>query len=273
MKLFIWIVTLGVILSLVVGFFWPSESSIQKHPAPQNEKTLGVSPSNASSMPTIADDKPKERTARQTATPQAALSTPAPITAVATQLQSIETEDPFLQSVHNLVDGAAIIHEKMQQIPGAVIPELTLLEPVDWVRLSERFPDLIDPQKALEAVAETRVQAKDKFLSAVSYAHGMASFQNNGEDVLDLKSLKNHSSVPIPDAVWERYEIPDKTDWASLAETWVPSGKYGPPRLIVREKQTDWAGPDARAMIIFFEAHQAEINGVNVRPPRKLAIP
>lgn len=174
--------------------------------------------------------------------------------------------DPFLENVHDLVDEAGVLYETMEQTPGAIIPELAMLDPIDWVKLAEKHQDVSTPQRTMEAIAETRVRAKSKFFTALSGAYGMASLEESQTPATDLAQLKRNALQSVPDTIWERYEIPDRSEWPAIIKQWAPDAKYGPPQLIVREKQSDWSGPDGQAAIIFFEKHQAEINGVRLLP-------
>jgi hypothetical protein len=262
MKSIIRISTLAASLILGIALFWffttpaPRSVAFQKEtdstrtPIAASTHSAKTQPKNGSKQnhqqapPPIPDQKPKSET----------LSEP------------FEKEDSFLSGVHDKVDAVAAIHEKMQQIPGAVIPELSMLEPVDWVRLGEKFPKLSDPHQALEAIAETRVQAKGKFLSALNHAHGVFYIEKSLSSLTSIYQLKAKTPQQIPDAIWDRYEIPERAEWTAISEKWVPNRQCGPPELIIREKQTDWSGPDGQAIVIFFKEKQAEINGLNIQP-------
>ena len=114
--------------------------------------------------------------------------------------QETATEpDPFLDKVHDMVDGAAAIYEKFEQSPGAMIPELSLLTKSQWLDLAQKNPDLSTAEATQSSLSQARVLAKGQFLQQIIQAHRKFQNQNRGQEFVYLEQLaRNKPTGPVP---------------------------------------------------------------------------
>lgn len=154
------------------------------------------------------------------------------------QASTVDAEgDPFLNRVHNLVDGAGAIYEKFQQTPGAMIPELALLEKSDWMALARDYPDLSSPEAVQKALSQTRVRAKNNLLSQTAFACRAFRHRNPHQQLVHPQQLVPFFRKPETAALLSRYTMPPREQWAAILADYpgeqIPKH---PVEFVIREK-------------------------------------
>jgi hypothetical protein len=157
------------------------------------------------------------------------------------QEQAVD-ETPFISNVHDLVDRAAAIYEKFEQTPEAMIPELALLTKSDWINLANQNFDLSTPEGVNRALTQTRQKAKFKLLQRVSVAVTVGNYKkipiNTLDEILPYLQTDPRKSGDgiVTKAMLDRYEIPPKDAWPSLASKIKPAWTNKPIDFLILEK-------------------------------------
>lgn len=177
------------------------------------------------------------------------------VTGITKQQPSIQeqavVETPFISNVHDLVDGAAAIYEKFEQTPGAMIPEMALLNKSDWINLANEKFDLSNPEGVQRTLTQTRQKAKFKLLGRVSGTIILGKYNNISMNNLDEILAYLQTNPPpsgegqVTKAMLDRYEIPPKDAWPSLVSKIKPSWTNKPIDFLILEKGSPSNGFDS----------------------------
>lgn len=145
--------------------------------------------------------------------------------------------DPFLEKVHDLVDGAAIIYEKFEQTPEAIIPELALLKKSEWMDLGRRNPDLSNSEAVQRALSEARVEAKSRMLSQIQWAIEKFHNKNPGHQLHHVEQLAPYLKNPQSAHFLSRYTTPPKENWRDILKQFRSEIANGTADFVVVEKK------------------------------------
>ena len=140
----------------------------------------------------------------------------------------------FATALESLAQQSAVIYEHLQS-SGAMIPEVALLSPSDWVALASQVGPLDSPEKMLTAVTRAQSKAKTLALQTMSAALMRAKDQN----LTHISELKPYLTEALDDAVLNRYEIPPKASWDAIVRRQHPARVHQPPSAIIRERALD----------------------------------
>jgi hypothetical protein len=171
--------------------------------------------------------------------------------------------DPFLDKVHDLVDGAAAIYEKFEQTPGGMTPELALLTKSEWLDLARKNPDLSTPEAVQKALSQARALAKRQFLQQIIQAHRKFQNQNRGQEFVYLEQLAPYFSNPQTASYLARYSIPPKDQWPGFLEQFPVANSKGPVEFVLVEKNLPAGALEAPAVLFMRpgEIHFSPGNG------------
>jgi hypothetical protein len=124
------------------------------------------------------------------------------------------------------------LKERLEQTPGAKIPELQFLTEKDWLNAAKG--DLETEQNFRQALAGLRSAGENKFVSELQPALSRYMEANNGQFPTDLTQLQAYFHSPLDPAILERWAIvPAKSlkslsmggDWIITQNT-APDGEY-----------------------------------------------
>jgi RNA polymerase sigma factor (sigma-70 family) len=132
----------------------------------------------------------------------------------ATELLKLRGEVARLQNAANdstdaaakaLVDKVNRLKLRLEQTPGAKIPELQFLTDQDWIRAASGNLDSdMDYRMALSAL---RSAGENKFAAELQPALNQYMKANNGQFPTDLSQLQSYFTSPVDDAILQRWEI------------------------------------------------------------------
>ena len=121
-----------------------------------------------------------------------------------TRLQN-EAGDPADAAAKALVDKVNRLKLRLEQTPGAKIPELQFLTDQDWIRAaSGKMDSDVDYRVALSAL---RSAGENKFAAMLQPALSQYMQANNGQFPTDLSQLQSYFASPVDDAILQRWEI------------------------------------------------------------------
>ena len=104
-----------------------------------------------------------------------------------------------------LVDKVNRLKLRLEQTPGAKIPELQFLTDQDWIRAASGNLDTdMDYRMALSAL---RSAGENKFAAELQPALNQYLKANNGQFPTDLSQLQSYFTSPVDDAILQRWEI------------------------------------------------------------------
>jgi hypothetical protein len=100
----------------------------------------------------------------------------------------------------------ALLQQNLQQQPERQIPELQFADEKDWLEAAKlvKTESDVDVRKGLSLL---RILAKYKFGQLLSPALLKYTEANNGNLPTDVSQLKPFLTVPVDDAVFQRYEM------------------------------------------------------------------
>jgi hypothetical protein len=132
----------------------------------------------------------------------------------ATELLKLRGEVARLQNAANdstdaaakaLVDKVNRLKLRLEQTPGAKIPELQFLTDQDWIRAASGNLDSdVDYRLALSAL---RSAGENKFAAELQPALNQYMKANNVQFPTDLSQLQSYFPSPVDDAILQRWEI------------------------------------------------------------------
>lgn len=99
------------------------------------------------------------------------------------------------------------LRQLLAQRPDQHIPELKLLNDLDWLAIARRIPGLENEADQRESFAEVRSLAKTKFAGQLSAAFQKFVAATDGTQPTDLSQLLPHFTSPIDPAMLQRYEL------------------------------------------------------------------
>jgi len=143
------------------------------------------------------------------------------------QLKSGSSGDSMESTAKGLANRVAQLKQRLEQMPGATIPELKLLNDEDWLTAIKGHPldTETDYRRALSAI---RSAAENKFASLMQKALRTHAQSNNGQFPTDLAQLQPYFESPIDSTILARWEIaPAKS---------VPNVRVGDGEQIITQK-------------------------------------
>jgi RNA polymerase sigma factor (sigma-70 family) len=110
---------------------------------------------------------------------------------------SVNTNDPFTQSVLALAAKAAQLNRYLDQMPDKRIPEIQLLAPDDWLNAAKQANFDTDA-KIRKSLSKLRSLAKNRL--PMGYSLSAFTLANNGQLPTDLSQLKPYMQTKLGDA-------------------------------------------------------------------------
>jgi hypothetical protein len=98
-----------------------------------------------------------------------------------------------------------LLKQKVDQTPGARIPEMKYLKEEDWLRVAKHKLDTDDDYRV--ALSDLRTTSEGAFLNLAETALRKYVDANNGQFPTDLLELKSFFSDPVDDEALQRYQI------------------------------------------------------------------
>lgn len=99
------------------------------------------------------------------------------------------------------------LRQLFAQRPDQHIPELKLLNDLDWLAIARRIPGFENERDRRESFAVVRDLAKTKFAGQLTLALTKFVAANDGALPTDLSQLLPHFTPPIDPAMLQRYEV------------------------------------------------------------------
>ncbi len=127
-----------------------------------------------------------------------------------TQSNAAAQVDATQSAAKSWLERVTQLKQRMEQTPGAKIPELQFVTEQDWLDAARSKLETEDDYR--RAMATLRSAAEDKFASIAQPALRQYSQANNGRFPAALSELESYFKSPVDDAILQRYEV-------------VPSGK------------------------------------------------
>jgi hypothetical protein len=123
--------------------------------------------------------------------------------------QTGRVDNPSEAVLKSWRERVAQLKQYLKQFPGASIPEIQLLDEIDWLMLAKSRPLGNDVQATLSWL---RGQAEDKFESQIKKALTAFREANNGRDATDFAQLWQYFDPRTDPAILRRWKIvPAKT--------------------------------------------------------------
>jgi cytochrome c556 len=115
-----------------------------------------------------------------------------------------KSPDPFLQMVDAYVQKASLLHQKLQAMPSAQIPELSLLTVEDWLKAGQEAK-LDTDADVRQSLRKLRELAKDE----LPLGSGLFNYvsANNGNLPADMSQLAPYLRTPVDISILSRYSI------------------------------------------------------------------
>ncbi|MGB7769121.1 MAG: sigma-70 family RNA polymerase sigma factor [Verrucomicrobiia bacterium] len=121
-----------------------------------------------------------------------------------TRLQD-EAKNPTDIAAKALVAKVNKLRQRLEETPGAIIPELQFLTEKDWLNAANGNLDTdADYRRALALLRST---GENEFVSMLKPALNQYMQANNGQFPTDLSQLQQYFASPVDDAVLQRWEI------------------------------------------------------------------
>jgi RNA polymerase sigma factor (sigma-70 family) len=114
--------------------------------------------------------------------------------------------DPAADAAKSWIARAALLKERLQQTPGAKIPEFQYLTEQDWLNAAKN--DLNSDEDYRRAFSGLRSAAENTFITS-ELKPALTQYQqaNNGQFPSDLSQLQTYFDPPVDDSVLQRWEI------------------------------------------------------------------
>jgi len=118
--------------------------------------------------------------------------------------------DPTALAEKSWLDRVGKLKERLQQTPGAKIPEFQYLTEKDW--LNAAMPDLNSDKDYRRALAGLRAAAEDTFASSeLRPALSQFAQANNGQFPTALSQLQPYFDPPVDESILQRWEVAPKS--------------------------------------------------------------
>ncbi len=125
------------------------------------------------------------------------------------RLKAGDPADPTEQAAQSWLKRVNQLKRRLDETPGAGIPELRFLEPFDWLELA-RNSKLETDADYRKALGEIRKRAEGYFTKMFQSALSQYMRANNGQWPADLSQLKPLFDPPVDDAILQRWQIVSK---------------------------------------------------------------
>jgi RNA polymerase sigma factor (sigma-70 family) len=120
-------------------------------------------------------------------------------------LKAGNASDPSVTAVNAWLDRVERLKQRLQQTPGASIPELQAVTQDDWLIAAQA--DLKTDADFRRALSRLRFSAENKYVRRMVTAVKKYAEENAGQLPADLLQVRSNFDPPVEDAILQRYEI------------------------------------------------------------------
>ena len=133
--------------------------------------------------------------------------------------------DPAESAVKNTLAKVNLLKQRLEQTPGAKIPEFQFLTEQDWLNATKNNLDTDDDYR--RAFSELRNAAGQNFRPMMQLALRQYIQANNGQFPTDLSQLQPYFNPPVDAAILPRWQILPAADFpnTSAGTVWVVTQK------------------------------------------------
>jgi len=130
---------------------------------------------------------------------------------------SRSNNDPAASAAKSWLARVSQLKERLQQTPGARIPELQYLTEQDWLNTAKE--DLNTDKDYRRALSDLRGAAEGEFMTLeLKPALNQYAQANNGQFPTDLSQLQPYFNPPVDASVLQRWEVVPQSAVPSLGE-------------------------------------------------------
>jgi RNA polymerase sigma factor (sigma-70 family) len=125
------------------------------------------------------------------------------------------TDDPTASAAKSWLARVKLLKDRLQQTPGAKIPELQYLTEQDWLSVAK--DDLNTDEDYRKALSGLRGAAENTFISsALKPALNQYEKANQGQFPTDFSQLQPYFNPPVDASILQRWEVAPKASVPSL---------------------------------------------------------
>ena len=141
-----------------------------------------------------------------------------------TRLRNNEN-DPAESEVKASLAKVNLLKQRLEQTPGAKIPEFQFLTEEDWLNAAKG--SLNTDEDYRRAFSALRNAAEQMFRPMIQLALRRYIHGNNGQFPTDLSQLQSYFNTPVDDAILQRWEIVPASDFPNVGvgSDWVMTQK------------------------------------------------
>jgi hypothetical protein len=121
------------------------------------------------------------------------------------QMNAGNSSDPVVSEAVSWKNRVNLLKQRLEQTPGARIPELQLVTEQDWLNAAKG--DLKSEKDYRQALAQLRSAGESKFISDLQPALIKYMEANNGQFPTDLTQLQPYLKTPVDPAILDRWGI------------------------------------------------------------------
>jgi hypothetical protein len=138
--------------------------------------------------------------------------------------------DPKASSINSALAKVNLLKQRLEQTPGAKIPEFRFLTEEDWLSAAKGNLNTEDDYR--RAFAALRNAAEQVFAPLLQKALGQYLRANQGQFPTDLSQLQPFFKSPVEDDLLQRWQIAPAGNYPNM-------GDYGSPSVLTQKAAVD----------------------------------